>query len=784
MPGETPKHRLSLLTMAWDYIVRAWKALVNFFRIPAGTPFWIRGMVVTMYLFASLILFILMVDVNFLGLFGGSPNIRELKNPPMSITSELISADGKLLGRYYTEDRTPVEYKDLPANLVNALIATEDVRFYNHHGIDFKATFAALWSTVQGDRRGGSTITQQLVKNLFKTRSDYSTGLVGRIPGFGTLVYKMKEWINALKIESNYSKEDIITMYFNTVDFGSKAFGINSASSTFFDCRPNTLNIQQSALLVGILKAPSYYSPVSRPKNAMTRRNQVLSQLSRYNYINEKQKDSLEMLPLGVKFNRRNKSNDGASYLRDAVARSLQQWSRETGHDIWTDGLKIYTSIDSKMQEYAEKSMGEHIRRLQQVFNRGGSTVVVPWIDEKGKEDFGYFLRLADDVPAIKSAMLNYGQNADTLKHHLMKPHKMEVFTWNGVRDTTLSTIDSIKHYKKFFQCGFIAMEPSSGEVKAWVGGINYAYFKFDHVNQSKRQPGSLFKGFVYSAAFDNGFGPCDKLTDKPVSIKYIEKGEEKEWKPKNVDRSHSGSMTLKHAFARSVNSIAVQLTEKIGWRKVIERAKLLGIQSELADVPAVCLGSSDVSLAEIVGAYCGFVNDGYRVDPVLVTRIEDNNGNVLYEYKPPHKQVISSENAFLMTTILRAGLTEPGGTPQGLFEHDLFRFDTDFGGKTGTSNDYADGWFIGVTPNLVGGCWVGNDDRSIHFKTSHVGEGLRTAMPVYGKFMEKVLKDESMKRYRKRFEKAKVLISKSYDCRTILPASDSIRMANDSVVE
>lgn len=775
MPGDSPKNKFSWINPAIKFAGKAWKAVVKFFRMPAGTPFWIRGMVVTMYLAAALLLFILMVDVNFLGLFGSSPNIRELKNPPMSITSELISADGKLLGRYYTEDRTPVEYKDLPQNLVNALIATEDIRFYKHHGIDFKGTLAALLSTVQGDRRGGSTITQQLVKKLFKTRSDYSTGIIGKIPGIGTLVYKMKEWINALKIESYYPKEDIITMYFNTVDFGSKAFGINSASSTFFNCRPSELKPQQSALLVGILKAPTYYSPVSRPKNALMRRNQVLNQLSHYGFITVSQKDSLSSLPLGVIFNRRNKNNDGASYLRDAVARSLQQWSRETGYDIWTDGLKIYTSIDSRLQEYAEKSMGEHIRRLQQVFDRGGSTVVVPWIDDKGKEDFGYFLKLADDVPAIKSALDRYGQHPDSLKKVLMKPHKMEVFTWNGVRDTTLSTIDSIKHYKSFFQCGFVVMEPASGEVKAWVGGINYNYFKYDHVNQSKRQPGSLFKGFVYSAAFDNGFGPCDKLSDKPVSIKYIEKGVEKEWKPQNVDRSHSGTMTLKHAFARSVNSIAVQITSLIGWRKVIERAKVLGIQSELADVPSVCLGSSDVSLAEIVAAYCGFVNDGYKVEPVLVTRIEDKDGNLLFQSAPPKERAISSENAFLMTTILRAGLTEPGGTPQGLFEYDIFRFNTDFGGKTGTSNDYADGWFIGVTPGLVSGCWVGNDDRSIHFRTSHVGEGLRTAMPVYGKFMEKVLKDGNFVQYRRRFEKARVPISKPYDCRTVLPATDSI---------
>jgi len=664
---------------------------------------------------------------------------------------------------------------------VDALIATEDVRFYKHRGIDMKATMAALWSVVRGERRGGSTITQQLVKNLFKTRKDYSTGLLGYIPGVSTLISKTKEWVNAVKIELNYSKEDIIIMYFNTVDFGSHAYGINSAASTFFSKQPEQLTVNESAVLVGLLKAPSFYSPVANPKRSVNRRNQVINQLQKYSYINEKERDSLLLLPLGLRYQRKSFSKGNMTYLRDAIVRYLQPWSKESGADLWTDGLKIYTTIDSRMQKYAEEAVAEHMKNLQRIFDQAGLQAVVPWKDDKGKEFPGYFVARALVLPQYKYLADKFGKDSDSIKMVLGLPHKMRVFTFKGERDTMLSTLDSLKHYQKFFQTGLLAMEPSNGFVKAWVGGIDYNYFKFDHVSQSKRQPGSLFKAFVYSAAFDQGFGPCDEITDQPVSIKYKENGEDKEWAPKNVDRTHSGTMTLKHAFARSVNSVAVQLTEKIGWRKVIEYAQKMGIKSPLADVPSICLGSSDVSLLEMVDAFCTFVNEGYLVEPILVTRIEDKNGKVIYEASPSKKQVLDPETAFLMSVMLRAGLTEPGGTTQGLYSFDLFRYGTDFGGKTGTSSDYTDGWFVGVTPGLVAGCWVGNDDMAIHFKTSNIGEGLRTAQPVYGKFMEKVLKDASLKEYRQRFAKPNMKISKNYSCQTYLPVTDSLGMEGDS---
>jgi penicillin-binding protein 1A len=770
--------------------MRGWKGypaiqnlLSGFCRVPREAPWWQKIFLVCLYILSFLVLIMVLVDINFLWLFGSSPRIGELKNPQMSIVSELYSADGKRIGSYFVENRSPVEFREISPNLINALIATEDVRFYNHHGIDFKATLAVVWDMIHGQRRGGSTITQQLVKNLFKTRQNYSTGLLGKIPGISTLISKTKEWINAVKIELYYSKEDILTMYFNTVDFGNHAFGIKSASAIFFNSTPSQLSVNQSAVLVGLLKAPTYYSPVLNPNNSIKRRNMVLDQLVKYKYLEKAVCDSLSLLPISLKLKSKLNKVQGSSYFRDAVARSLQKWCKDNDYDLYSDGLRIYTTIDSRMQAYAEESMKEHMRRLQARFDQGNS-VVMPWIGSDNKEIPGYFEDLAKTTSYYHRLVKRFGNNSDSVSHYLLQPHKMRLFTWKGERDTLLSTIDSIRHYKRFLQSGFLSMDPRDGFVKAWVGGINFNYFQFDHVSQSRRQPGSLFKAFVYAAAIDNGYGPCDEMTDQPVSINYIEKGQKKTWTPHNVDWSHTGTpMTLKHAFAKSVNSIAVQVTEKIGWEKVIEYAHQLGIRSELENVPSVCLGSSDVTLLEMINAYSCFVNDGYLISPVLVTRIEDKDGRVLYEYKPEKKRVLSYETAFLMGIMLRSGLTEPGGTTQGLWEYDLFRANTEFGGKTGTSSNFADGWFIGVSPKLVSGAWVGNDDRSVHFSSSTAGEGLRTALPVVGKYLEKIMNDNSLSQWRGRFEKPSEKITKPYSCQTYLPKNDSLIVHEDSLI-
>lgn len=733
-----------------------------------------------------LFLFIILVDFNFLWLFGRSPKVTQLNNPKMSTASELYTADNVLIGKYFYENRVPVEYKELSTSLINSLIATEDVRFYKHHGIDFRSTIGIFWSMAQGEKRGGSTITQQLVKNLFKTREHYSRGLFSFIPGLKVVVYKTKELINAVKIEFYYTKEEILTMYLNTVDFGSNSYGIQSASTTFFNKNPGELKIEEGALLIGLLKAPSYYSPISNPENALRRRNTVIDQLVKYDFLTKEKADSIEKIPIHLHYKVAGNYDGEALYFRDAVARELQDWCKENKKDIYRDGLKIYTTIDLRLQKLAEESMQQHMKSLQKRFFQHWQGQA-PWIDENGKEMPGFIEDIAKQTDEYKRLSKKFGKGNDSVDFYLNKPHPMTVFTWEGDKDTIFSTLDSIRYYKHILHAGFLSMDPQTGFVKTWVGGVNFKYFKYDHVSQFKRQPGSLFKAFLYTAAIDNGYGPCDQMTDRNITINYEEGGHTQSWSPHNADFSFSGrSMSLKHAFARSVNSIAVQVSQKIGWTKVIEYAKRMGIKSPIPNVPSVCLGTSDVSLLEILDAYAPIVNGGYRLDPVFISKITDRTGNVLYEYKKTKTKILNDETAFLMSIMLRAGLSEPGGTTQGLFEYDLFKYDTDFGGKTGTSSNYSDGWFIGVTPKLIGGAWVGSESRSVHFRTSALGEGLKTALPIYGLFMQKVLRDPKLKEYRGKFPKAPSHVSKDYSCHTRLAPTitDSTLMMDDVEME
>lgn len=725
--------------------------------------------------FLIILLLIIAIDLNFLWLFGQSPDIIDLKEPDINIASELYASDSSRIGKYYIENRIPVEFTELSPVLINSLLAAEDIRFYQHNGIDVKATIAALWSTAKGDRRGGSTITQQLVKNLYKTRHKNKKGLLGHIKGLSIIVDKSKEWINALKLEFFYSKEEILTMYLNTVDFGSHSFGIKAASRTFFNKLPSELKAEEATLLVGLLKAPTYYSPVLNRENSLRRRNGILAQMGKYGFLSQEQADSIQNLPIKLKYRQPVAEEKDATYFKEAVARYLQDWSKETGYNIYTDGLKIYTTIDPKLQQYAEEAVATHMKRLQKKFFehwRGEN----PWVDSKGKEISGFIDDLINETSIYKALYEKFGKDHDSIDYYINKPRRITVFSWDGDTDTMMSVVDSIKYYRHLLNTGFISLDPSNGYVKAWVGGINYRFFKYDHINQAKRQPGSLFKAFVYAAAFENGFGPCDRMTDEPVTIKYFEKGENKSWSPHNANWVFTyNNVSLKNAFARSINSVAVQLTKEIGWDKVIEMAHRMGIRSELMNVPSVCLGSSDVNLMELVIAYSVFLNKGMLNEPVLVTKITDREGKTLYEYKPEPKQVIDEETAYLMSVMLRSGLTESGGTTQGLWEYDIFKYDTEFGGKTGTSSNFSDGWFIGVTPKLVSGVWVGGEHRNIRFRTSQLGEGLRTALPTYGLFMEKVLKDKSLMHYRGKFPKANTKISKEYSCVSPNYSNDSI---------
>ncbi len=769
----------SIIKTLFEYIQKYWKVYGQWRKkLFTGKVLYQRLLLSVGFWMLYILIFLFLVDVNFLWLFGKSPKMSQIRNPEQKIASELYSSDGKLLGKYFDENRSPVTYQEISPNFIKALICTEDVRFYQHHGIDIKATISALWNSLHGEKRGGSTLTQQLVKNLFKTRTQYSKGLLGWIPGLNIAIYKLKEWISALKIELFYSKNDILEMYLNTVDFGSNAYGLKVAAKTFFNTSTQKLSWEQSALLVGMLRAPTYFSPISQPEHAMKRRNVVLNQLFKYEIISREVCDSLCKLPLGLNFNMEENYDGSALYFRDAVASSIKVWLKDNDFNLYEDGLKVYTTIDSKMQEYAEKSLAEHMRKLQCRFSNhwSGSN---PWVDNKGNELPGFIEGIISKTNLYAYLKAKYKSQTDSIEHYLRLPYKMKVFDWkSGSKDTLFSAYDSVKYYNSLLNSGLYAVDPQTGFVKAYVGGIDYTYFKFDHVRQSKRQPGSTFKAFLYTAAMDNGYGPCDTMNDIPVSITYTENGVNKSWSPHNADWEFSReNMTLKHAFAKSVNSVAVQLTKRLGWQKVIEYAYRLGINSKLINVPSVCLGSSDVSLFELVNAYCPLVNNGYRISPLLVTKITDKNGKVLFESASNKVKVLKDETSFLMQQMLMGGLTEPGGTTQALYEWDLFRYNMDIGGKTGTSSNHADGWFIAVTPNLVCGSWVGGESRSVHFRTSELGEGCRTALPICGLFLEKVLKDKRFDYLKVRFPKPSVKILKEYSCHTYYSKNDSLQL-------
>lgn len=726
--------------------------------------------------FLLILVFAFLVNINFLWLFGRTPSVSEVYNPDQNIASELYSADGKLIGKFFNENRVPVKLNEVSPTFKDVLINIEDIRFYKHHGIDIRATFAIFYSMTKGERRGGSTLTQQLVKNMYKTRAKDSRGLLGHIPYINTFISKVKEVITSIRIELSYSKEEILTMYINTVDFGNNTFGIKTAAKTYFNKKPSDLNIQESAVLVGLLKAPTYYNPLQNRKNSLKRRNNIFQQLAKQEYITKKSADSLSKLPIALDYNIEENYDGDAIYFRQSVANYLKTWLKENKIDLYADGIKIYTTLDSKMQYYAEEATREHMKRLQNKFfhHWEGEN---PWRNST-KEEIPNFL----ENEIKKGAQYEYlakkfKSNKDSIDYYLNLKKKMTIFTWKGDRDTLFSTMDSLRYYKCIMQAGFMAMEPNTGFVKAWVGGPDFKYFKYDHVRQFKRQPGSTFKAFVYAAAMElKGWAPCDMITDEPSTINYVEKGVKKSWTPRNAEGAYSGrTVTLKNAFARSINSVSVQLTNEIGFREVIKFSHKMGIKTKLADVPSICLGSSDVSLFELLSAYCPFINEGYRIEPVLVTKITDKKGKVLFEYKPEKERVISYETAFLMTQLFLGGLTEPGGTTGALWEHKIFDWDTDFGGKTGTSSDHSDGWFIGVTPNLIAGVWVGNDDRFIHFRDMESGEGCKTATPLFGKFFERLLPDNRFAKYRARFpKKPKEKITKNYMCHTRATKKDS----------
>lgn len=765
------KKIIRFLKWSWKKIKGFWPWYKNLY---IGKAWYTKTLIGFVSFIVAFFLYLGAVDINFLWLFGKSPGyFSGILDPQTSQASEIYSADGVLIGKYFNENRTPVKYDEVNPDFFKALIDTEDERFYKHFGIDPIGLFAAAKDALlRHDGRGASTITQQLAKNMFRVRSQYSTGLLGHIPGVRILIIKSKEWIIATKLETVYSKKEILTMYANTVDFGSNAYGIKTGARTYFNTTPKDLTTEQCAVLVGMLKATSFYNPRTNPENSINRRNQVLNNMYTHKDLTKAECDSLKEIPLKLNLHIEENYDGIAQYFRNAVADYLKPWCDENGYDLYSDGLRIYTTLDSRMQKYAEEAAIKQMKQVQRNFENhwGPWNKRECWIDENGQVIPGFIENIAHRLPTYKMLQARYAGQPDSVEYYMNKPHKVKVFDYEkGFKEMELSTMDSIRYMVHFMHCAFIAMEPQSGAVKAWVGDVDFNTWKYDKV-KAMRQPGSTFKLFVYTEAMNQGLTPCDKRRDEYISMQVYDKIQKKEvtWTPTNANGSFSGdSIPLKSAFAKSINSIAVRLGQEVGIRSIIETAQKMGIQSPLDDTPSLALGSSDVNLLELADAYSTIANDGKHHDPVLVTRIVDSKGKEVYVAPDDTEQAVPYKSAFLMQQMLMGGLREPGGTSQSLNGYVGDFRDCDWGGKTGTSNNHSDAWFMGVSPNLVVGAWVGGEYRSIHFRTGALGQGSRTALPICGYFLKSLLADPNFKQYRAKFKKPQDpdITSDMYEC-------------------
>lgn len=735
-----------------------------------GQPWWYKAIAGIISFVVFVILYFTAVNLNFLWLFGKSPTIHSIMHPETSEASELYSEDSVLIGKYFNENRTPVEYEEINPVFFKALIDTEDERFYSHHGIDFQGLFAAFKDILKGHARGASTLTQQLVKNMFRVRTQYSTGLLGKIPGVKILIMKSKEWVLAVELEMFYEKKEILTMYANTVDFGSNAFGIKTAAKTYFNTTPKDLTAEQAAVLVGLLKATSTYNPRINPENSIMRRNVVLDNMQKHGHLTKQECDSIKKLPLGLNYKVETVYDGKALYFREAVANYLRQWCKDNGIDLYSAGLKIYSTLNYKMQKYAEEALVKQMRTVQRNFrNHWGDQD--PWRDENHNVIPNFIEDLAKKTDHYKALSQKY-DNEDSIFYYLNQKHKVKLFDYDGEKEEEMSTIDSIRYMVKFMHAGFVSVEPQNGHVKAWVGDIDFKSWKYDKVT-AMRQPGSTFKLFVYTEAMNQGLTPCDRRLDDYISLDVMnEKGELEPWRPHNANGYFTGdSIPLLAAFAQSINSVAVRVGMEVGTSNIVKTAHNMGIKSPLHDTPSISLGSSDVNLLELVNAYSTVVDDGRVHEPVLVTKIVDRHGKVIYTAKDESHQAIPYRSAFFMQQLLQGGLREYGGTSMALWRF-VRKFDksTSFGGKTGTSNNHSDAWFVGVTPGLVSGAWVGGEYRSIHFRTGALGQGSRTALPIVGYYLESVLDDPQFSKYRRKFPDPKEDIDRScYSC-TYIP--------------
>ena len=694
---------------------------------------------------------------------GGLPSLQDLERPETALSSELISADGVSFGKYFRKNRISTSYDKLSPYLINTLLVTEDIRFNNHSGIDLKAILrAAVGKLTFSFNGGGSTITMQLAENLYRTNSDMQ-GTLYKYRTVGQIITKIKEWIIAVQLEKSYTKKEIITMYLNTIEFGSNSYGINVASKTFFNKLPSQLNYSESSVLVGLINAPTRWSPVLNPNNALRKRTEILWNLYKYNLITEDEFKIHNEEPITLSYLVENQNKGSATYFRTVVRNYLLQWAEKNGYDLFEDGLKIYTTIDSKLQKYAEEAVQEQMKNLQKIFDEhwNGEN---PWIDENGNEIPGFLENVIQRTSVYKSLKNRFGDQNDSIEFHLNKKKRMIIFSRNGEIDTVLSSYDSLAYYKNFLQAGFISMNPKNGHIKAWVGGINHKYFKFDHVKSTKRQPGSVFKPIIYTAAIANGFSPCYPIADVPVTFD-LPGQDPPTWSPPNASKRFTGNiLTLKQALAKSVNSVTASIMKEIKPFKAVEYAKNLGIESPLDPVPSLCLGAGgDVSLYEMVGAYSTFVNKGTYIKPFFISRIEDKYGHIIQEFVPEEREAIHEETAYIMLNMLMGTTTERGGTAKRL--HADILSNNEVGAKTGTTNNASDGWFIGVTKDLVSGAWVGGDDRSIHFKNWSMGQGARTAMPIWQDYMLKVYADYTLGYEKGPFEQPSQKLNTIIDC-------------------
>jgi len=691
----------------------------------------------------------LLVNLTAIGVFGDLPTFEQLENPKNNLATEIISEDGIVLGKYFFENRSRASYNEIPENLINAFISTEDVRFRNHSGIDGRALLRAIYGALTGKSSSGgaSTITQQLSKMLFTEKPS---------SGIERVMQKLKEWIISGQLEKRYTKDEILTMYLNRFDWVNNAVGIKSASKVYFNKAPIDLNISESAMLVGMLKNPSYYNPNRRMELTQGRRNIVLSQMKKYEVISDSLYDTLVQQPIALNFKKASHNEGLAPYFREYFRGELKKWCSThtkpdgTNYNAYTDGLKVYTTINSRLQEFAEEGMRTHISSLQKDFNnhwKGYTKAPYPddfeW--EQIDEIIDQGMRRSERYRKLKKA----GKSKNEIKSIFKKKVQMTLFSWDGEIDTLLSPRDSIKYNKFFIHSGMMSMDPRTGHVKAYVGGINYKHFKYDHVKIGKRQVGSTFKPFLYSLAMQEGYTPCSKVSNVPIVFDKTRWRLEKDWVPKNSgDEFDEMSLTLKFGLANSINTITAYIMKQFGPHAVVDLAKKIGIHSKILAVPSLCLGTFDLSVYEMVGAYSTFVNKGVWTEPIFVTRIEDKNGVVLEDFLPKTQEAMSKETADLMVRMLQGvvdGVYSPAaGVTRGTGVRLRFKygFENEMGGKTGTTQNQSDGYFMGITPNLVTGVWSGCEDRAAHFRTIHYGQGANMALPVFAEYMQRVYAD------------------------------------------